>query len=172
MISYWLKTGEGVFSPQSVNHKPLHTMNLTKIAQSTYSFKDAVISSVYNKEDKNFLYTVERNGYYTATSIQKSILTMSNEIEKVYNTMKEIESSVDIDWDLTDAELALANYIRSFNPEQDEVVPVNEIGETQDEVLIALNQYLTTESEEDYSSFRDALDWECAQDLAEELAIS
>jgi len=147
-------------------------MKLTKIAQSTYSYKDAVISSVYNKQIKTFLFTVERIGYYTATSVQKSILTMSNQIESVYNSMTEIVSAVDIDDDLNDAELALAEFIRSYNPEQDEVVSVREIGETQDEVLIALNQYLATESAEDYNTFRDALDWECSQDLAEELAIS
>lgn len=147
-------------------------MKLNKIAPATYSFKDAVVSSVYNKEDKTFLFTVERTGYYTATSVQKNILVMSNNIESVYNSMTEITNDVDIDGDLTDAELALAEFIRSYNPDQDEVVSVREIGETEDEVLLALNQYLTTESEEDYTAFREALDWECSQDLAEELAIS
>lgn len=149
-------------------------MKLNKIAPATYSFKDAVVSSVYNKTDKTFLFTIERNGYYTATSIQKNILVMSNQIESVYNSMTEIISDIDIDIDadLTEAELALAEFIRTYNPEQEEIVSVREIGETQDEVLIALNQYLTTEAEEDYSAFRDALEFEFSQDLAEELAIS
>ena len=132
-------------------------MKLTKIAQSTYSFKDSVISSVYNKQDKTFLFTVERIGYYTHTSAQKNILVMSNEIEKIYNNMVEIIHSNNIDADLNEAELALAEFIRSYNPEQDELVSVREIGETQDEVLIALNQYLATEAEEDYTAFREAL---------------
>ena len=147
-------------------------MKLNKISNNTYSFKDAVVSSVYNKEEKNFLFTVERMGYYTATSIQKNILIMSNQIESVYNSMTEIVAATNIDDDLNEAELALAEFIRSYNPEQEEVVSSRDIGETQDEVLIALNQYLTTEAEEDYSAFRDALEFEFSQDLAEELAIS
>ena len=147
-------------------------MKLTKISAGTYSFQDSVVSSVYNKEEKNFLFTVERMGYYTATSIQKNILIMSNQIESVYNSMTEIVAATNIDDDLNEAELALAEFIRSYNPEQEEVVSSRDIGETQDEVLIALNQYLTTEAEEDYSAFRDALEFEFSQDLAEELAIS
>ena len=147
-------------------------MKLNKISNNTYSFQDAVVSSVYNKEEKNFLFTVERMGYYTATSIQKNILIMSNQIESVYNSMTEIVAATNIDDDLNEAELALAEFIRSYNPEQEEVVSSRDIGETQDEVLIALNQYLTTEAEEDYSAFRDALEFEFSQDLAEELAIS
>jgi hypothetical protein len=146
-------------------------MKLTKISTGAYSFKDSVISSVYNKENKTFLFTVERIGYYTATSIQKNILTMSNEIEKIYNSMAEVVYNNNIDADLNDAELALAEYIRSYNPEQDEVVSSREITETQDEVLIALNHYLATEKEEDYTAFRDALEFEFSQDLAKELAI-
>jgi hypothetical protein len=80
--------------------------------------------------------------------------------------------SVDIDSDLTEDELALAEFIRSYKPEQDDVVPIHDIGETQDEVLIALNQYLATEAEEDYTAFRDALEWELQEELQEELAIS
>jgi len=147
-------------------------MKLTKIAPATYSFKDAVVSSVYNKEEKNFLFTVERMGFYTATTTQKNILTMSNQIESVYNSMTEIVAVTNIDDDLTEAELALAEFIRSYNPEQEEVVSSRDIGETQDEVLIALNQHLATEAEEDYSAFREALEFEFSQDLAEELAIS
>ena len=147
-------------------------MKLNKISNNTYSFQDAVVSSVYNKEEKNFLFTVERMGYYTATSIQKNILIMSNQIESVYNSMTEIMTESGIDNDLTEAELALANYIRSYNPLVEDTISSREIGETQDEVLIALNQYLATEAEEDYTAFRDALEFEFSQDLAEELAIS
>jgi hypothetical protein len=147
-------------------------MKLNKIAPATYSFKDAVVSSVYNKTDKTFLFTIERMGFYTATTTQKNILTMSNQIESVYNSMTEVVTATDIDDDLNDAELALAEFIRTYNSEQEEIVSVREIGETQDEVLIALNQYLATEAEEDYSAFRDALEFEFSQDLAEELAIS
>lgn len=147
-------------------------MKLNKIAPATYSFKDAVVSSVYNKTDKTFLFTIERMGYHTSISAQKNILTMSNQIESVYNSMTEVVTATDIDDDLTEAELALAEFIRTYNPEQEEIVLVREIGETQDEVLIALNQYLATEAEEDYSAFRDALEFEFSQDLAEELAIS
>jgi len=147
-------------------------MKLNKIAPATYSFKDAVVSSVYNKTDKTFLFTIERMGYHTSISAQKNILTMSNQIESVYNSMTEVVTATDIDDDLTEAELALAEFIRTYNPEQEEIVSVREIGETQDEVLIALNQYLATEAEEDYSAFRDALEFEFSQDLAEELAIS
>ena len=87
--------------------------------------------------------------------------------------MKEIENEIDIDSDLTEVELALAEFIRKYNPETDEVVPTQkEATETQDEVLLALNKYLATEAEEDYSAFRDALEFEFSQDLAEELAIS
>lgn len=147
-------------------------MKLTKISTGTYSFKDSVVSSVYNKENKTFLFTVERIGYYTATSIQKSILTMSNQIESIYNSMTEIVNTVDIDADLSEMELSLADYIRSYNPSEEDIISSREIGETQDEVLIALNQYLATEAEEDYSAFREALEFEFSQDLAEELAIS
>lgn len=147
-------------------------MKLNKIAPATYSFKDAVVSSVYNKTDKTFLFTIERMGFYTATTTQKNILVMSNEIENIYNSMTEIVTATGIDDDLTEAELALADFIRTYNPDQEEVVSSRDIGETQDEVLIALNQYLTTEAEEDYSAFRDALEFEFSQDLAEELAIS
>jgi len=148
-------------------------MKITKISTGTYSFQDAIISSVYDKQDKTFLFTVERNGYYTATSVHKNILIFSNQIETIYNSMKEIENEIDIDSDLTEVELALAEFIRKYNPETDEVVPTQkEATETQDEVLLALNKYLATEAEEDYSAFRDALEFEFSQDLAEELAIS
>lgn len=134
-------------------------MKLTKIAEKTYTFNDATVTSVYNKADRLFIFNINRIGYCASISIQKSILTMSNEIESIYNGMKpiEIESTVDIDSDLTDEELALAQFIRFYNPDQDEVISVKEIGETHDEVLIALNQYLTTETEEDYVSFLDSL---------------
>jgi hypothetical protein len=147
-------------------------MKITKISTGTYSFNDAIISSVYNKEDKTFLFTIERSGFYTVTSIQKNILVMSNNIESVYNSMNEISTDIDIDEDLTEAELALANFIRSYNPETDEVVSIREAEETRDEVLLALNKYLSTEADEDYSAFRNALEFEFSQDLAEELVIS
>jgi len=147
-------------------------MKITKISTGTYSFNDAIISSVYNKEDKTFLFTIERGGFYTVTSIQKNILVMSNNIESVYNSMNEISTDIDIDEDLTEAELALASFIRSYNPETDEVVSIREAEETRDEVLLALNKYLSTEADEDYSSFRNALEFEFSQDLAEELVIS
>lgn len=147
-------------------------MKLNKIAPSTYSFKDAVVSSVYDKTDKTFLFTVERIGYYTTVSTQKNILVMSNEIEKVYNSMTEVDNSIDIDWDLSEDQAALRQYIRSFNPMEHEITPVEPISEIQDEVLIALNKYLETKADEDYAQFKAVLDWECAQDLAEELAIA
>lgn len=147
-------------------------MKLNKIAPSTYSFKDAVVSSVYDKTDKTFLFTVERIGYYTTVSTQKNILVMSNEIEKVYNSMTEVDNSIDIDWDLSEDQAALRQYIRSFNPMEHEITPVEPISEIQDEVLIALNKYLETKADEDYAQFKAILDWECAQDLAEELAIA
>ena len=86
--------------------------------------------------------------------------------------MTEIVNTVDIDADLSEMELSLADYIRSYNPSEEDIISSREIGETQDEVLIALNQYLATEAEEDYSAFREALEFEFSQDLAEELAIS
>ena len=149
-------------------------MKITKISTGTYSFNDAIISSVYNKEDKTFLFTIERSGFYTVTSIQKNILVMSNNIESVYNSMNEISTDIDIDIDedLTEAELALANFIRSYNPETDEVVSIREAEETRDEVLLTLNKYLSTEADEDYSAFRNTLEFEFSQDLAEELVIS
>lgn len=147
-------------------------MKLNKIAPSTYSFKDAVVSSVYDKTEKNFIFTVERIGYYTAMTTQKNILVMSNEIEKIYLSMNEVDNSVDIDWDLSEDQAALRQFIRSFNPMEHEITSVEPINETQDEVLIALNKYLETKADEDYAQFKAVLDWECAQDLAEELAIA
>lgn len=142
-------------------------MKLNKIATATYSFKDAVVSSVYNKTDKTFLFTIERMGFYTATTTQKNILVMSNEIENIYNNMTEVVTATDIDDDLTEAELALAEFIRTYNPDQEEVVSSRDIGETQDKVLIALNEYLATETEEDYSAFIDAMGFVFSQELAE-----
>lgn len=147
-------------------------MKLNKIAPSTYSFKDAVVSSVYDKTEKNFIFTVERIGYYTAMTTQKNILVMSNEIEKIYLSMNEVDNSVDIDWDLSEDQAALRQFIRSFNPMEHEITSVEPISEIQDEVLIALNKYLETKADEDYAQFKAVLDWECAQDLAEELAIA
>jgi hypothetical protein len=147
-------------------------MKLNKIAPSTYSFKDAVVSSVYDKTEKNFIFSVERIGYYTTVSTQKNILVMSNEIEKIYNSMNEVDNSIDIDWDLSEDQAHLVKFIRSFNPMEHEITSVEPISEIQDEVLIALNKYLETKADEDYAQFREILDWECAQDLAEELVIA
>ena len=132
-------------------------MKLNKIAPTTYSFKDAVVSSVYNKTDKTFLFTIERMGFYTATTTQKNILTMSNQIESVYNSMTEVVTATDIDDDLNDAELALAEFIRKYNPETEETAIVKNLPESQDEVLASIKNYLTSESEEDYVLFREAL---------------
>lgn len=139
-------------------------MKLTKISTGTYSFLDAVVTSVYNKQDKTFSFTVERIGFNPTTSIQKNILTMDNQIESIYNSMTEVVNlEVDIDADLSDDELALAEFIRSYNPQQEDVVEVKDIGETQDEILMALNQFLCTESDEDYSIFKDILNEELAE---------
>jgi hypothetical protein len=139
-------------------------MKLTKISTGTYSFLDAVVVSVYNKQDKTFSFTVERIGFNPTTSIQKNILTMDTQIESIYNSMTEVVNlEVDIDADLSDYELALAEFIRSYNPQQEDVVEVEDIGETQDEILMALNQFLSTESDEDYSIFKDILNEELAE---------
>ena len=74
-----------------------------------------------------------------------------------------VNLEVDIDADLSDYELALAEFIRSYNPQQEDVVEVEDIGETQDEILMALNQFLSTESDEDYSIFKDILNEELAE---------
>ena len=126
-----------------------------------YAFQEATVSSVYIKDSKSFVFEIHRVGFETLVVQEKNILVLSNKIAAFYNSMKEVrqivESSVDIDADLTDEELALAEFIRSYNPEAEETVLVKNITETQDEVLISLNQYLTSESEEDYVLFREAL---------------
>lgn len=145
-------------------------MKLNKIAEKTYSFQDAIISSIYFKQDKTFLFTVERIGYCTVFTHQKNVLTMSNEIEDIYNGMKPINNSVDTYSDLNEDQIELVNYI--FNPMEHEITANQISDEIHDEVLIALNKYLETKSDEDYAFFKEVLDRECAQDLAEELAIS
>lgn len=74
--------------------------------------------------------------------------------------MKEVqivESNVDIDGDLNEEELALADFIRKYNPEAEETVIVKNLPESQDEVLASIKNYLTSESEDDYVLFREAL---------------
>mgnify|MGYP006269094487 CR=1 FL=1 len=137
-------------------------MKLSKISNGVYSFKDAVVSSLYNKQEKTFSFTVERIGYYPHSSNQKNILVMDNQIESIYNSMEEIVTASNEDLELTDAELALADYIRSYNPDND-VMSRQEISEaTNDPVLMALNMVLETNIEEDYYLFRRALASELA----------
>jgi hypothetical protein len=151
-------------------------MKITKISANHYTFNEATVSSVYNKEDKSFTFTINRDGFQTITSVQKNLLVFDSIVESFYNGMVPVvvESSldlVDIDGDLTEDELMLANYIRSFTPEAN-TTTILDLPESQDDVLLALNAFLSSDSEDDYASFRDALDSECAAAMVEELAIS
>lgn len=135
-------------------------MNLTKTANSTYSFQDATVTSTYNKEAKTFSFEIVREGFETLTVEEKNILVLSNKITNLYSSMKEVqivESNVDIDGDLNEEELALADFIRKYNPEAEETVIVKNLPESQDEVLASIKNYLTSESEDDYVLFREAL---------------
>lgn len=135
-------------------------MNLTKTANSTYSYQDATVTSTYNKEAKTFSFEIVREGFETLTVEEKNILVLSNKITNLYSSMKEVqivESNVDIDADLNEEELALADFIRKYNPEAEETVIVKNLPESQDEVLASIKNYLTSESEDDYVLFREAL---------------
>jgi len=147
---------------------------LTKINNNHYTFNGFTILSSYDSQDKTFTFNIIQENYIPEKVIVKSFIEFRNKVADICAGMiKQIKiKSVDIDSDLTEDELALAEFIRSYKPEQDDVVPIHDIGETQDEVLIALNQYLATEAEEDYTAFRDALEWELQEELQEELAIS
>jgi hypothetical protein len=76
---------------------------------------------------------------------------------KEVQIVESVESSVDIDGDLNEAELALAEFIRKYNPETEETAIVKNLPESQDEVLASIKNYLTSESQEDYVLFREAL---------------
>lgn len=150
-------------------------MNLTKTANSTYSYQDATVTSTYNKEAKTFSFEIVREGFETLTVEEKNILVLSNKITNLYSSMKEaqivesVESSVDIDADLNEEELALAEFIRKYNPEAEETVLVKNLPESQDEVLASIKNYLTSESEEDYILFREALAEEEEEEKAENI---
>jgi hypothetical protein len=139
---------------------------LTKINNNHYTFNGFTILSSYDSQDKTFTFNVVQEDYIPEKVVVKSFIEFKNKVAGICAGMiKQIEiKSVDIDSDLTEDELALAEFIRSYKPEQEDVVPIWEIGETEDEILIALNKYLETEEEEDYNDFRAA--------LAEELAIN
>lgn len=138
-------------------------MNLTKVAPSMYAYNDATVSSIYIKDTKSFVFEIHRVGFETLVVQEKNILVLSNKIAAFYNSMKEVqivesvESSVDIDGDLNEAELALAEFIRKYNPETEETAIVKNLPESQDEVLASIKNYLTSESQEDYVLFREAL---------------
>ena len=83
--------------------------------------------------------------------------------------VESVESSVDIDADLNEEELALAEFIRKYNPEAEETVLVKNLPESQDEVLASIKNYLTSESEEDYILFREALAEEEEEEKAENI---
>jgi len=139
---------------------------LTKIDNNHYTFNGFTILSSYDSQDKTFTFNIIQENYIPEKVIVKSFIEFRNKVADICAGMiKQIKiKSVDIDSDLTEDELALAEFIRSYKPEQEDVVPIREIGETEDEILIALNKYLETEEEEDYNDFRAALE--------EELAIS
>lgn len=125
-----------------------------------YAYNDATVSSVYIKDSKSFVFEIHRVGYETLIVQEKNILVLSNKIASLYAGMtevKKVESSVDIDEDLTEDELALAEYIRSYNPESEETAIVKNLPESQDEVLATIKTYLSSESEDDYGLFREAL---------------
>jgi hypothetical protein len=148
-------------------------MNLIKIENNHYSFGEFTILSSYSKESKDFTFNVIREDYIPEKVTVKSFIEFKNKVSVIVAGMIRVivetpapapVTSSSIDWDLSESELALANFIRSYNPDNDVVAPIIKDDTASSELASALLKTLETSSEEDYANFMLMLE--------EELAIS
>jgi hypothetical protein len=146
-------------------------MNLIKIENNHYSFGEFKILSSYSKESKDFTFNVIREDYIPEKVTVKSFIEFKNKVAGIVAGMIRVIVETpapapvsNIDWDLSESELALANFIRSYNPDNDVVAPIIKDDTVASELASALLKTLETSSEEDYMNFMLILE--------EELAIS
>jgi len=146
-------------------------MNLIKIENNHYSFGEFTILSSYSKESKDFTFNIIREDYIPEKVTVKSFIEFKNKVAGIIADMIRVIVETpapvtysNIDWDLNESELALANFIRSYNPDNDVVAPIIKDDTVASELASALIKTLETSSEEDYINFMLMLE--------EELAIS
>lgn len=138
-------------------------MNLIKIENNHYTFGEFTIISNYSKESKEFTFNIIQNGFIPEKVVTKSFVEFKNKVASVVAgiqkpEVEEIESSIDIDWDLTDEELAIANFIRSYKPEFDLASPIAKEEMVASDLSLSLSKLLDSSSDEDYANFRYELE--------------
>jgi len=142
-------------------------MNLIKIENNHYSYREFTILSSYSKESKEFTFNIIQNGFIPEKVVTKSFVEFKNKVASVVAGIQKpepepevVESSNDndIDWDLTEEELAIANFIRSYKPEFDVVSPIAKEEMVASGLSLSISKLLESSSDEDYANFRYELE--------------
>jgi hypothetical protein len=140
-------------------------MNIIKIENNHYSFGEFTILSSYSKESKEFTFNIIQNGFIPEKVVTKSFVEFKNKVASVVASIvkpepevEKVESSIDIDWDLTEEELAIANFIRSYNPEFDLASPVAKEEMVASDLSLSISKVLESSLDGDYANFRYELE--------------
>ena len=139
-------------------------MNLIKIENNHYSFGEFTILSSYSKESKDFTFNIIQNGFIPEKVITKSFVEFKNKVASVVAGIQkpepepEVVESSNIDWDLTEEELAIANFIRSYKPEFDLASPIAKEEMVASDLSLSISKLLDSSSDEDYANFRYELE--------------